>query len=99
MSALHRREEMKQVIVKLQSTAQTFVELASTSVILLTQARLYSNVSIEDFGGAAEPTAQARLDETLAAMAAAKLLLDTLEQKPQGFDITCQDALTRIAKR
>lgn len=99
MSALHRREETKKAITELQSIAQTFVELVSASSLLLNQVRLFSGVSIEDFGGASEPTAQARLDETLAAISASTVLLSALTTKPPGFDITIQDALTRIAKR
>lgn len=96
----HRSEDRKRVLPQLQSLAQTLIEAAATAQILLGQLQLWSGPRLDDFGGADDPTAQPRLDETSAAMAAANRLFAVLEEPTPGFDkLTLKQSLLRIARR
>jgi hypothetical protein len=96
----HRSEDRKRILPQLQSCAQTLIELAATSQIMLAQMQLWNGAQLDDFGGTKEATAQPRLDETAAGIAAATALFSALDKPTPGFEtLTVKQALLRIAKR
>jgi hypothetical protein len=96
MSA-HRQADRQAILPQLAKFAQQQVELAANAQIALGKLELWSGVQLDDFGDGED--AQAKLDETLAAVAAAKQLLSVLDRPVIGFEpLTVKQALLRVAK-
>lgn len=101
MSNEHRKDQVAKALVSLQTSAQTFLELFTNVQTMLAQIAMWGGVGPNDFGVATDTTrqAQSRLDETLAALSAANIIMAALDNQVPDFNVTIKQALLRIAER